>query len=38
MGCVRGGIHVHIILRSGIISFIQTIVRKIIHVDMDGAP
>jgi DNA polymerase IV len=36
MGCVGGGIHVHIILRSGIISFIQTIVRKIIHVDMDA--
>src|SRR5579859_4885380 len=36
MGCVGGGKHVHIILRSGIISFIQTIVRKIIHVDMDA--
>src|SRR6266403_3399225 len=36
MGCVGGGIHVHIILRSGIISFIQTIVRKVIHVDMDA--
>jgi DNA polymerase-4 len=36
MGCVGGGIHVHVILRSGIISFIQTIVRKIIHVDMDA--
>jgi impB/mucB/samB family len=32
----RKVLSVHIILRSGIISFIQTIVRKIIHIDMDA--